>query len=337
MKSPTQSGATLVETLVVIAIIAVLLALLAPTMRHTWIVANQARCAANLHRIGEAFGIRTADEVTAQAGPLAVSHWSTALLPYLEDRTDLLVCPEGGLHGRSDKHLLPIRVHFVGSGADTFCELDGPFVIKFSDSQYCGFRAQGYFAGSSMKPPPDAFKPDGQPDVAWYCIEESCSGFGWDSGGEDYEDIRMRVARTLGSVALDFEVGSLSIDTHIETFDGECLVEIPRGIYREPFPGGSFPILGDEPADTSYGMNVRAADIARMPAKVLALDYADLLAASDDQWADPACDPDGDGVPTFARHQGLMNVLFADGSVRTMAPGEIDPLSPDAAFTYWDP
>jgi len=82
-------------------------------------------------------------------------------------------------------------------------------------------------------------------------------------------------------------------------------------------------------------MNSQVGSLRSGGGKVLALDYERIVAGSTDLWAD--WDDDEDGVPIFARHPGGINVLFVDGSVKTMDPSEIDPIASWIAKTYWDP
>jgi prepilin-type processing-associated H-X9-DG protein len=68
---------------------------------------------------------------------------------------------------------------------------------------------------------------------------------------------------------------------------------------------------------------------------VALLDYNKYLFHATDVWSDPTMDPNGDGVPIFARHWGQINVLMTDGSVQLMLPEELDPARPDIFSKYW--
>ena len=88
---------TLVELMVVIAIIGILMALLMPGFGLVSASVNQARCASNLHRLYQAVSMRTADEVSqANKAPLRATAWPAQILPYLESGPQLMVCPAGG-------------------------------------------------------------------------------------------------------------------------------------------------------------------------------------------------------------------------------------------------
>jgi len=88
---------TLIELMIVIAIIGILVALLQPGFTLLSSAADQMRCATNLHRLWQAVSMRTADE-TAQASKrtLRASVWPSQVLPYLESGAQFMICPQGG-------------------------------------------------------------------------------------------------------------------------------------------------------------------------------------------------------------------------------------------------
>ncbi|MCX5685102.1 MAG: type II secretion system protein [Planctomycetota bacterium] len=88
---------TLVELMVVIAIIGVLVALLQPGLSMVGSVADQMRCATNLHRLWQAVALRTADEaLQANKKTLRANAWPSQVLPYLESGAQFMLCPSGG-------------------------------------------------------------------------------------------------------------------------------------------------------------------------------------------------------------------------------------------------
>ena len=90
----------------------------------------------------------------------------------------------------------------------------------------------------------------------------------------------------------------------------------------------------------SYGMNNMVHAFRPGGPWVLAMDYVKEVAdgagpdAGDDwsEWVSPAT-----GQLRFARHRGRCNVLFADTSVRSVTPGEIDPDDQVIAQRHWAP
>ncbi len=88
-----RAGFTLIELLVVISIIALLLAILTPTLMR---VKNQAKavgCQSNLRQWGLAFSMYTEDNDGKFFHYLLFDRTFTPLLPYCPDMNDLLLCP----------------------------------------------------------------------------------------------------------------------------------------------------------------------------------------------------------------------------------------------------
>jgi prepilin-type N-terminal cleavage/methylation domain-containing protein/prepilin-type processing-associated H-X9-DG protein len=82
-------GFTLVELLVVILILAVLVALLAPGARNAWDTAHMTQCQANLARIFAAHGVWRADY---DGRILAGASWMGSLLPYVDHEPSVFRC-----------------------------------------------------------------------------------------------------------------------------------------------------------------------------------------------------------------------------------------------------
>jgi len=95
-----QRGYTLVEILVVIAIVAILAAIILPVFAKARGKARQTQCLSNLRQIGAALTMYTDDHdgyyTRGQFWPWDGSHlWSDAASPYLKNR-DILRCPDQG-------------------------------------------------------------------------------------------------------------------------------------------------------------------------------------------------------------------------------------------------
>jgi prepilin-type processing-associated H-X9-DG protein len=86
----------------------------------------------------------------------------------------------------------------------------------------------------------------------------------------------------------------------------------------------------------SYGINVWCNDIHNKSAKVLAIDYcAVVVQPGQDDWKRWLAD---ESATNFARHESrLLNVLWADGSVREASAAEVDPADPAVAARHWLP
>lgn len=99
----TRKGFTLVELLVVIAVVAILSSVLMPVFSRARAAARSSVCVTNLRQIGQAFAMYTQDwdGLLPSAMPYAPvapvgRAWMTALQPYLSD-AQVYVCPENTL------------------------------------------------------------------------------------------------------------------------------------------------------------------------------------------------------------------------------------------------
>jgi prepilin-type N-terminal cleavage/methylation domain-containing protein/prepilin-type processing-associated H-X9-DG protein len=89
----SRAAFTLVELMVVIAIIGVLLALLAPSVSSAWELALMTKCQINLSSIWKAQNLRRADKDLTIFTVGGV--WPAMLAPYLEHSAEVFRCPKG--------------------------------------------------------------------------------------------------------------------------------------------------------------------------------------------------------------------------------------------------
>jgi len=92
-----QRGFTLVELLVVIAVIGLLIALLLPALQQSRAAARSTACKSSMRQIGLAMQMyannhRGRFPLSAHAG--ATASWVYSLGPYLENVDDIRICPE---------------------------------------------------------------------------------------------------------------------------------------------------------------------------------------------------------------------------------------------------
>ena len=96
----------------------------------------------------------------------------------------------------------------------------------------------------------------------------------------------------------------------------------------------------------SYGLNSRARQLTAThasPDKILGMEYCEdvVIHGSDedsflDDWSGDIWRDDS-GALRFARHRSMANVVFANGSVKLICPGDIDPQLQGYRDQYWNP
>ncbi len=319
-----NTGFTLVELLVVIALIALLAVLLVPSFSGVSRVANRTTCANNLKRIGEATTMFTGSGRSGGEVKLVPTRWPIQLAEFVGDG-GVFVCPEGETELETPE-TLPLRdlacINVTTTGMDLEF-VEGPFVAKLSDEQF-----QSVNWGPAHVVVPD-YDPGVDPTVFWWVLEDIVAP----GSDMDYE-IGVRVAEN-GDGTLTLRVKQITGAGYnfnlIDKPDREVLVtkgEMNGG-------PGSEVVLGGGGGTTSYGMNAEINSIANDAAKIMALDYPWFVAHSTHDWSSDRLASDIPGIPTFARHDGKMNVLFAGGSVSLKRPDEVNPRDPNIQRTLW--
>ncbi len=98
MKARCPGGFSLVELLVVILIIGLLAMLLFPSMARLYEASKLMECSQRLYYIGQAYQVRASEaRVKPELGVLQVERWKSQLRPYLEEKSDQLMCPVASL------------------------------------------------------------------------------------------------------------------------------------------------------------------------------------------------------------------------------------------------
>jgi len=353
MKRLRFQAFTLVELLVVIMIMGLLIALMLPALQGAWQTWKRTQCATNLYRIGQAYGVQVNDVRLGWAAEFAPWGWTGALLPYLENQYEVLICPE------DDRELEGWNLSQVGdpisevvefktvSGGGTFYDLfdAGRWVVKFSDTQFWDAKSKGLLSNAdsanNLRSKYDCtYVLDTNPNRYWLCHEDY-------GGDEDYKDLMVKVVDNGdATVTLSIMPGWTAHRNYLlDKRTGEQLGFWGAGSGKASdantitdeltiegaSAGGMMEVL-----NCSYGMNRYVKKLGGGE-KILAMDYACIVVSPVHIWTDENLDADQDGVPDFARHRGRVNVLFLDGSVKAMDPWEIDPESPSVARHYWEP
>jgi prepilin-type processing-associated H-X9-DG protein len=233
----------------------------------------------------------------------------------------------------------------------------GPWTVKLSEEQYQQARGLGYFRGDGSRNLRGAmdtnYNTGSNPNVYYLCFEDNIT-----TGGDmDFNDTMIRVTDR-GNGSYDLSISGHTGASHAVVNKADRLVVIPltTGRYYEDLPlavgsAGAAAGSGSSPGDagqdagaevlgavcTNYGMNGDYTYLTLRPGRIALMDYLGYLAHGTDNWTDESLDPDGDGVPVFARHWGRVNVLMTDGSVQLMDPLELDPARPKVYSRYWKP
>lgn len=134
-------GFTLIEMLVVVAIIATLAALLLPTLTGSRERSRIAYCANNLSQIGKGL-VMYLEQNGDMFPPITTdgthSTWDTALLPYLGDATNIFLCPSDPYRGnvpadRTPRSYAANGVHSAATRRMPFGNSSGRDRLRMSD------------------------------------------------------------------------------------------------------------------------------------------------------------------------------------------------------------
>jgi prepilin-type N-terminal cleavage/methylation domain-containing protein/prepilin-type processing-associated H-X9-DG protein len=348
---PTQ-GFTLTELLVVVAVLAMLLAIVAPIVRKGMSVGRRIKCASNLKRIGQAYHLCVNDDEqnTLDDDPISPDMWTQTLQPYLKDDGDAVtLCPEDKdpAYGNIDVSL-QIWVQQPRPGMPTEyaielfnmypywledgCPDPGPGVWKLNNEMYSEFNSK--FVGTQFYAPSwlPQYSPGSDPDSWWLVVEEGRSDGGGAGSDMDYNDLLIHVTRQPdGTLQATFERTWFWVDYGLIMPDGE-LIGGEGNSLGASIPG---PITLPASNKASYGMNWQAPEIGRGLGKVLMLDYERQAVKVG---GSVALHEDWD-LTVAPRHKNgtQVNASFLDGSVTAHTPDEIDPdiIANDERF--WSP
>lgn len=335
---PIRPAFSLTELLIVLAILGLLTAVVAPTILRGIELTRRAVCQGNLRNLTSAFHMKRADVADGTTTPMAVTtHWPIYLVDYMGDSYRGLLCPNDDSPVASFEG---VEIYRTGGGGVVYdlnvfdshpiweecsmADLEGnpPGVWKLNEAQYEAIEHQESLNIIGQLP---QYDPGENPNVYYYMVEDlrtgDPNGENWGTGDCDYEDIIIRVEERGNNITLDFTFGYTVFNFDLTT---------PAASYTQikgQMPSLQFKALGEN----SYGMNWHADNVLPGAEVILALDYEDdvVYVGSDhekmrwEQYNAP-------------RHLGQSNVSFTDGGVTAMDVEDIAPLTVETRNEYWN-
>jgi prepilin-type N-terminal cleavage/methylation domain-containing protein/prepilin-type processing-associated H-X9-DG protein len=311
MNGAPRRGFSLVEVLLVIAIIAILVTLLLPSLVAARAASRRSQCQNRLHQIGIAINAR-ATRQTSTTQLLDPRIWTTMLLPYMENAEATLVCSDAEEKSSvvTDDafnqsmvwwtyHPQPSHVcqqsKFDTAEPYTYLtnDPDGGFTMSFDDLQ------QNLTDNLVLKFMPakpgytvTILKNDGAHPIEIY-------------GPPDGSVTQKHVGKSFDS---HWPGGTI-----VQTPSGPLLIDIPKGSGEGVGQVFFFPWFGI--VRTDYGMNDRAHRFTHDTRKIIVVEYKNhIVRPLVDNW----------GNLIQPRHAGMSNVLFSDGHVSARHPNQID-------------
>jgi len=331
-----RAAFTLVELLIIVSVVALLVAILAPSLTTAREHARRARCAANLRQIYHVF----------HAGEDLQVPTSTAWIAFLrgKDAGGILLCPSDSV----DESGGASAVGMTGGMA----EIDPPSSVVFNSVESCttihGFPEQDDFVLPSAVTV-DISEPGYYESNYNRTSKTIPAGTGVDSYFIFFDPVGSQESTSSGSITMGSEiVGLIVLDATLNTTDrilgrtgtAYATGQGSRGFesgaeritlsadrrtltinnFHSTFPGENVRIITLPGGMCSYGMNNQVPPSPRSTTQVLLVEYDK-----------PVVDVDGGGHDDdfddcFApRHLDRANVLFADGSVRAMRKEDVHP------------
>jgi prepilin-type N-terminal cleavage/methylation domain-containing protein/prepilin-type processing-associated H-X9-DG protein len=335
-----RSAFTLTELLIVVAILGLLMSLVIPSVYRGAAMARQANCAKKLRAVGQAYHARLGSDSLTDTTPFDVNNsWPVQLRHQVGRHVSAFYCVEDLAPRRvSDRPGLQRRWE-SGYGHDTmettpllFFNADpiwdemsladsgtlGPGVWKVNETVYSGLSLS---EGVSQVGNLPQYDPGSNPNVYYMLINDE----GPNSGDADYEDAVFKVVEEPdGTATITIESkGSSAFDLDFLGYDFTVY-----GVEETTNQSWTFEGAGN----VSYGMTSQANRKGFITRKILAFDFR--TAVAHPNMSDP-----GDEWAEFQapRHLGKTNVVFADGSVESMFPDELDPGDENIRKTFWEP
>jgi prepilin-type N-terminal cleavage/methylation domain-containing protein/prepilin-type processing-associated H-X9-DG protein len=310
---PRDYAFTLVELLVVIGIIALLIAILLPSLSKARQQANTVKCQSNLRQLGIAARMWQAENpkrpfkmgsYLGNAGRVGVAG-------------DVWGCPQAiadGHHFNAVAATLKGRTGAVGDPNTRFYE------IPLAPGANCVARGKGAGPPSGYQPTPGANQ---QSEFELWMNDRP--GF---AGDADYNDIGFGVSlRGNWATVTVLRKDAGDIFDVVDSDDGNVVAaNIGSGSVTFQVPGGP----------CAYGFNLGSEynKLILKPERVIAMDYNGVLILLTQRYADWEYVRNPGTAPKWARHNKKANVLFSDASVKPVDWRDLDFTldNPNAAY-----
>jgi prepilin-type N-terminal cleavage/methylation domain-containing protein/prepilin-type processing-associated H-X9-DG protein len=327
-----RAAFTLVELMVVIAIIGLLAAMVLPSMSSVFSLARATICRGNLQRLGDAFAIAgstrmltvkssgMADVVGVFPKPMA---WPTVPRNAVADEA-IYICPEDPIKASAVGDMFKLLEYVCPYGRFPMNTMGGASTFYISrvgedaKGTYTEFQFQDDYGNGQFEMMDfhgwfdiDGFARVYHSGTIW--IPESIPNTPDFSGAYVLTPGRRDGLNTCGDLNAVYYRGKAAFGT-------QGLLRNHRGKYYD-LPDWST-------AESNYGINSYAYQYAYGSKCIVLVDYKELIVEVDTPLEAEAL------LLKSARHLGKVNYLLGDGSVRTKPPLEI---SPRLNLSAWDP